>query len=437
MRVLLAGRARAITLGSVSLVAIALVASSVPQGNTMQNETRPECAHTFTGTQTIESIDPKRRAVRQPVRQIPVVPSGQIGLSGPITDIPEFHDCQRFIVRNPDGTTRYDSLFAIFARMELDKVFPDSAGLQPGSGKGSAWPPTAAATIVSYNGTYRPLGLKPGVSCLYLESDGTRWLASLTHNGRNGDCPDRLTGVREPIQLDVRTTPPPSQVQGTREVPPVARWDWDDRNHQQYIGIRCGWQYCEIGRSGFTPSPPLPVPTGYQAQGSHVFLVKGWYDDQILASPDLVAGRVVPSKMRGVVVPNPRLETLVANISINAAGDATNSSPWIDAAFVYVTDNDYANKRNIRQSWPPGAVRNVLRFRTRNMLEIWGMQAGPIQWRAETASPARRVDSRIIYRSMAGAISQNFWIPATARWRWKDTDEANWVACPLGCCEYF
>ena len=46
-------------------------------------------------------------------------PNGQIVPAGPITDIPEFHDCQRFIT--PDGAD-YDSLFAIFASFELDTV---------------------------------------------------------------------------------------------------------------------------------------------------------------------------------------------------------------------------------------------------------------------------------------------------------------------------
>lgn len=38
---------------------------------------------------------------------------------GPITDIPEFHDCQRFVTE--DGT-QFDSLFAIFASFGMDRV---------------------------------------------------------------------------------------------------------------------------------------------------------------------------------------------------------------------------------------------------------------------------------------------------------------------------
>jgi Bacterial Ig-like domain (group 2) len=46
-------------------------------------------------------------------------PSGNIPAPGPITDIPEFHDCQRFVTE--DGT-QFDSLFAIFATFRMDRV---------------------------------------------------------------------------------------------------------------------------------------------------------------------------------------------------------------------------------------------------------------------------------------------------------------------------
>ena len=44
---------------------------------------------------------------------------GELPLSGPITNIPEFHDCQRFLSR--DGAS-FDSLFAIFASFKMDET---------------------------------------------------------------------------------------------------------------------------------------------------------------------------------------------------------------------------------------------------------------------------------------------------------------------------
>jgi hypothetical protein len=55
-----------------------------------------------------------------PVPTQPGTPSGPVGnVAGPITDIPEFHDCQKFVKRD---VAEFDSLFAIFASYRLDSV---------------------------------------------------------------------------------------------------------------------------------------------------------------------------------------------------------------------------------------------------------------------------------------------------------------------------
>lgn len=46
-------------------------------------------------------------------------PNGELSPAGPITNIPEFHDCQRFV--SSSGTS-FDSLFAVFASFRLDSV---------------------------------------------------------------------------------------------------------------------------------------------------------------------------------------------------------------------------------------------------------------------------------------------------------------------------
>jgi hypothetical protein len=54
-------------------------------------------------------------------------------------------------------------------------------------------------------------------------------------------------------------------VHDDKDIPPVARWDYDTANHQQYIGLRCGGEWCEVGHSGFenirhvTTAARLPV----------------------------------------------------------------------------------------------------------------------------------------------------------------------------------
>ena len=81
---------------------------------------RPECPETWTHT-TIPlwpDSDGKRTAASGSASSF-TIPASGLGASGPITDIPEFHDCQKFI---QPGNTTYDSLFAIFAAYSLDSI---------------------------------------------------------------------------------------------------------------------------------------------------------------------------------------------------------------------------------------------------------------------------------------------------------------------------
>src|SRR5262245_18406682 len=98
-----------------------------------------------------------------------------ISLTGIFTSIPEYHDCQRFVV-SLFGRLTYQSVYAIYAAPGLESKFDNGS-------------PGAAATIVSDGGTYGPLGITPGVNCLYLEPIGTTWKARLVPNGLNGNCP--------------------------------------------------------------------------------------------------------------------------------------------------------------------------------------------------------------------------------------------------------
>src|SRR5207245_9510779 len=93
--------------------------------------------------------------------------------------------------------------------------------------------------------------------------------------------------------------------------PPVARWDWDPAHHEQYIGIKCGVAWCEVGSQQFAPAPALtagpsfdPV-TGFTATtgSDHVYTIKGWYDEQQLAVP--AGDGLAPGACHGVLMPKP------------------------------------------------------------------------------------------------------------------------------------
>src|SRR6185295_11680520 len=75
------------------------------------------------------------------------------------------------------------------------------------------------------------------------------------------------------------------------EIPAVARWEWDAARKVQYIGLRCGIDWCNIGPASpggaalFTPADPYIAPptTGAPMAADRVRAVKGWYDQQRLA----------------------------------------------------------------------------------------------------------------------------------------------------------
>lgn len=102
---------------------------------------RPECPHDW------------RKYLEG--RRLITSPSGGFTLPGPITDVPEFHDCQRFILPT-GGDGSYDQLYAVFVPPDLDTRF---AGIST----------TKARALVEIyaEGTYKSLGIKPTFNCVF------------------------------------------------------------------------------------------------------------------------------------------------------------------------------------------------------------------------------------------------------------------------------
>lgn len=470
---------------------------------------------------------------------------GRLAVPGPITDVPEFHDCQRFI--EGDGP-RFGALFAVFASRALDSltgalgldsatwsssntavatvsadgvvtavaagtasiqavpagnvssalttivtVAPDigtgsvrsimrstaapdigtgaggslmlsaestSAVLQPGQSVTLALAraqPTsatiAAAQVYTYGPGYRPLGVGPDFSCLYVFVDGGGTLAArMVPVGAVGEpCSGRL----DPREIGgtalsvLRTKPGVSDA----DYPPVARWDYDTTTGQYYIGIKCGRAWCEVGAPGFTPSATRAYdPTGTPEE-NRVLRVKGWYDQQVLAVDAAASAEVVPSGIKATVVPHPALGRMQEAewrqgkwITTGYVGlDTTNARSGAVAA--------YKRKFN----YDPVAVKLPLEsmntiafcFGTRSTCEIpdapsgqgcndlwWGFWPRRVWW-VKTTSP---LDKQVMYRCIVRRGHENMpdadLIAPTARWRWVASDETTWKYCASHyCCE--
>jgi hypothetical protein len=365
-----------------------------------------------------------------------------------IANLPEFHDCQRFVVPPPGATNAspaeysFGPLVAIWAADSLGGRF----GV-PGTEGPSLAVPVALIYNFEAGVAYDPLKIEPGFSCLYLWHNGGTpriWNAAIVSLGpsvdpcQKGAEPRSLRGAR----LEVHPTSLPPGLDPA-DIPEVARWDWDPRRRQQYIGIRCADQWCEVGNAGLVPSQSLfergdprgelknvtrPISGISEGRGRsnevlRVVAIKGWYDEQQLDTLDST-GKPVLTNIVGTVIPHPALERAPQS----TAGE------WRPAAFIKVTA-DY-----------PGAV--LIRAGI-NRLELCQGSATACGAPAAVSCDPKYQDlafpwwGRII--SQAGDTSavrcvrrrdhERRAIPAAAaRWNWNEADAKTWVSCDEGCC---
>lgn len=389
------------------------------------------------------------------------ITASDLPLLGPIGDLPEFHDCQRFLIPagaagavsagSTDGLA-FGPLVAIWAANRLDRAFVERRPLD-----GMAVP---VAIVYEFDSNdYEALGIRPGFSCLYLWQDSS-WHGRLVSLG--ADVPDAAHPTRclEPVpttsralvggtRLDVRADSLPKLLTA-QDIPPVARWDWDAKNRRQFIGIRCGDAWCNVGAPGFLSSPPtavgaaatrflaalVPFPGvgARQATPTEVqrtVAVKGWYDDQRL---DLRTGGVLSlAEAHGVVFPQPALDS----VPVGAYHGA-----WIPSAYV-VTDRAYPRPAKLpmaegvnrieicngtasRCEVPEGAEHCVDKATgqaiDRNDPNAWWGRVIP-----ESGEPYYYCVKRRTHDGQAIPV-------AAARWNWSELDAKTWSRCGDACC---
>ena len=351
--------------------------------------------------------------------------------TSPIANIPEFHDCQRFIVRK-DGTLKYDSLYAIFADPQLDSLDRrlntlDSLAQKRGDNA------LAAAEIYTGHGQYSPLGIKTDYSCLYLfhhYDANPGWRAILvsesTPNFRCGGevNPGALSGK----ELAVRFTTFPG-VFKDEDYPPVARWDWDSVNLKQYIGIKCGSAWCEIGESGFVSSEAYSADHSLPREFRRTRMIKGWYDEQWLAT--VAEGTVQPTRIKGTIFPDENLGKYD-----NMAGFS--SKPPVAQIAIGGPATDYKNKFNLDPAPVGGTHLNTMTMCQGSKFSClgWPFWQWPKNcktgWYATIVALDGSKRHKCVTRWPAPA-GIHVW--ATARWRWLANDETTWKRCAEGCCE--
>ncbi len=356
----------------------------------------------------------------------------QIPIAGPISNIPEFHDCQRFV-----KDTLYDSLYAIYASFRLASLdlrldsLADTTIHPEFIGKQVAVP---VATVFSYGGTYVPLRIEPGFNCLYLWLVGKAWHAKMVPMGPSEPrCGDPIVDPEGAPGKELLVLPPGGGP--SLSVPAISRWDWDSVNAKQYVGIKCGNAWCEIGDSDLVSTPPYsgtlvfdPVPVGTASPTAvlAVARIKGWNDVQRLAVKD--GDHVVPSMIWGTIVPHPLLDKL---------DDPAKFKSWVHVADE-VVEGPAASYPKLNLT---AGVNKV--YLCHNIPSACGITSPPacaadptdgIQWWARiTSGIGASVDRCVVRRTHTDPGVPP--IPGAARWRWQAKDETNWIRCPTGCCE--
>jgi hypothetical protein len=387
------------------------------------------------------------------LNNIDTVTASDLPLIQRIANLPEFHDCQRFVVpsqaagANQSGLA-FGPLVAIWAADSLASRFGVRSEPIAGGQGWSAAEPVALIYNWEGGGAYDPLGINPGFSCLYLSHDGSRprnWKAALVSlGGKHAPCdralPPEAVGGQT---LQVRPMPPQQGVLPD-SIPPVARWDWDFERHQQYIGIRCGGQWCEIGRESFVSSlgagsfgmtpaamsamaEPIPgiapedSPRGTKEEDIRVVSVKGWYDQQQLDLRD-ANGKPLLTNIVGTVFPHPALGRAPFRMG-----------EWTPVAYAYVTD-DYAGKVPLRKGWNRIYLCNDLAGECRaDAPASCPTDPGPpaVKWWTRIVSDGAPAKDYCIHRRTHGGMA----IPAAAaRWNWNEMDVKTWTQCGAACC---
>ena len=369
----------------------------------------------------------------------------RIPLSDPVSNVPEYHDCQRFI-----DSSQYGSTYAIFAAFRLDTV----------SG-GTAVP---VATIYTPDGTYGALGIKPGFNCLVLSKASSSWKAMMVPRGQGeaaADCAAGSSTTGQPLDVLPQHLPPELGF-GPSDFPAAARWDWDSVHATQYIGIRCGSEWCEVGAKGFRPSRPYEgsdlsfegVPNAAMTAKirQRVQRIKGWYDTQQLASGS--GATQAPSSVNGVLIPSPLLD----QVNWRTHPLEVYRNRWVHVGYA-VLDGDYGKwhfKKGANKIFlcygtaaassckvPPSATQENAKS-----VSLTACSADPtspaLHWYARTVTAVgdtsygcvKRMDhlAQLTAFSSTLAPGVQYSIPGTARWKFLLDDESTWFSCPTGCC---
>lgn len=354
--------------------------------------------------------------------------------------VPEYNDCQKFLVEESGQLVYSQGQYAIFAVQDADLASKAKSLATDGFG--------VAAAVIYAEEAYAPLGIEKNFNCLVLHQFGGQWNAAM-HPPRDllADCSGEFS-VRAGHSLTVKlpVSPLPS-AQG--HYSQLARWGFDGSLNAYYIVIACGEAVCYIGSDGFnarpTPTSPATPPSNMERR---VHEVATWHDEQRLAAFPAGASSVQPTDVWGTVIPDTNLGNL---------NDPADFADWVKVAEVELSANhhDYtakgfqqttAGNRNIVEScvlsltadsrgdstWT-GCPNLPNGFMPGGKCDVYDDASTGLRWRSKHTA----VDGTSEYFCVKRypLTQPDLRVPAAARWRWRADDELLWYRCMQGCCD--
>jgi hypothetical protein len=446
--------------GSAVVVVLGIAAFTV-KGSSRPPEIdpgRPECPHNW---DTIPR--PKEQSRERITVPSPLTHSNGNAIAGPHTNVPEYNDCQRVILS--DGT--YGPLMAVFASYQLDSLVRDSGYIDAAGNQmiraGTTSTVLAAAAVFNYSLSFRypPLGIGPYYNCLFVWGYAHSYHAKMVQvKAADQNCagpvlPDTLAGMSLTV-IDRQAGP----FDRSSDYPAVARWDWDSAHKIQYIGIKCGAAWCEVGPNGgsghFSPSDPYInlSPTAPKTGANRVRAIKGWYDEQLL-SIQTGTGKASPTRLLGTVIPVDTLGSytessftaqwrVVSHVALRRSADPRLTSIFkvYKAKFNFDPVSPSADLRQMSEiafclgtaadcTIPPTPNASLARSCKSTLAAVTSPSAPPRWWSRTTSS----LDGTALYRCVTRRDHSEMDVAPTSRWRWLALDETTWEDCIRGCCE--
>lgn len=352
--------------------------------------------------------------------------------------VPEYNDCQKFVIQEAGQSVYSTGQFAIFAVQDSGLIGMLNDGVR------------VAAAVIFAEQAYAPLGIAKNFNCLVLHTEGEDWNAWMyPPNDGIADCsgefPDR---GGHPLNVEGPVSPLPAD---GGHFALLARWGYDVGQALQYMTVVCGEAVCHVGPpTGFAVAPrPTPNTASASAMEQRVHAVPTWHDQQLLAAPS-GPGSLQPTDVWGTVIPHHDLGNL--NDLDDFKGD------WVTVAEVELSADhlDYTAKG--LQMTTSGSIRNVVQSCvivettdaagdvTRSTCPelpaefLPGGKCDPTddastgqRWRSRHIA----VDTSVKYFCVKRypLTVPGLEVPAAARWRWRANDELLWYRCMRGCCD--